>query len=39
MFKKYFFFAAIVAVLISCGKEPAIVQNNNPNPNSKDIGN
>ena len=36
MFKKYFFFAAIVAVLISCGKEPAIVQNNNPNPNSNE---
>ena len=36
MFKKYFCFAAIVAVLISCGKEPAIVQNNNPNPNSNE---
>ena len=36
MFKKYFFFAAIVAVLISCGKEPTIVQNNNPNPNSNE---
>ena len=37
MFKKYFCFAAIVAVLISCGKDPAIVQNDNPNSNEKTL--